>query len=448
MHEEIYSELRLYPNLELIIKDANNDSELQKQQIQELIASGVDLLIVSPNEAEPLTPLVEEAYYKNLAVIILDRKTKSELYTAYIGADNFEIGKAAGQYIANQALGKETKIIEIFGLRGSSPAMNRNLGFEHIIQQYPNLDLVATINGNWEKEDVLTNLPDVLKQHQDTKVIYAHNDRMALGAYQVCEQLGLKDSISIIGIDGLAGPNGGIAYVADGLLNATFLYPTGGEAAVRLAAKILNNEPFEKENILPTTLINANNVHVLRAQTDRILNQQQHLEQQSRTLANYRFQRNVLLGVSVLLSLLLFWSVFNRRSQKQRLDPKIETSTPPRVSSNTKQAIQPAEQSFIEQFKQSIKDNLSNPEFGVKDLCRELGLSRAQIYRKVKSELGYSVGDYLQKARLETAVKLLKTTDLSISDIAYQVGYNSPSYFSTAFKTKYDCSPSDYRKKL
>ncbi|WP_210521656.1 substrate-binding domain-containing protein [Hymenobacter terricola] len=280
-------ELSFYPNVTFRLKDARDNSNRQQQQIQEFLKEGIDLLIVSANEAEPVTPVVEEAFNRGIPVVILDRRIASKLYTAYVGGNNLAIGQAAGRYIRSLLAGRGN-IVEIQGLAGASPAVDRHRGLVSALAAYPGLRLVAQVQGDWKRPSVIASLPAVLRAHPEVNVIFAHNDRMALGAYQVCKQLGLEHRIRVVGVDGLSGPQGGIQFVQDGVLTATLLYPPGGEEAIRTAMNILEHRPYAKENILGTMVIDSTNVLTMKMQTEQLASQQQDIQRQQRLLQQQR----------------------------------------------------------------------------------------------------------------------------------------------------------------
>jgi signal transduction histidine kinase/CheY-like chemotaxis protein len=276
-------ELGFYPNVQFQMLDAHNDSDLQRRQVQELLRQHVDLLIISPNQSGPLTDLAEAAYSQGTPVIILDRRTTSRLYTAYVGGNNLEVGRTAGHYAA-QLLSQKGNIIEVLGTPGSSPAAERHRGFAQALAAYPGLRLVAQVQGDWRPASVRQQLPAVLRAHPEANLLFVHNDQMAQAAQQVARQLGLGSRLRIIGVDGLAGPGNGLQLVADGALQATLLYPTGGEQAIRTALRILRHLPYEKENLLGTMVIDSANVGAMRSQTEQLAMQQQDIQQQQRRL--------------------------------------------------------------------------------------------------------------------------------------------------------------------
>ncbi|HEY8934095.1 MAG TPA: substrate-binding domain-containing protein [Cyclobacteriaceae bacterium] len=272
-------ELAFYPEIGFEYKDAEYNSDKQIKDIEELIRQKVDVLIVSPNEAEPITPVVERAYQSGIPVIVVDRKTNSGIYSAFVGADNYEIGKLAGEYAANILQGKGS-ILEIWGLRGSSPAIDRHRGFIQALSKYPAIKIIGEVDGKFEPDTTKVNLKKTIDKLPDFNLVFAQNDVMAYAAQLICKEARPNQKIDIIGIDALPGPDAGIQFVNDKILTATFLYPTGGEEAIRIAKQILTNQPYEKENILNTTMVDAKNVRVMKLQSDKILTQQKDIVRQ------------------------------------------------------------------------------------------------------------------------------------------------------------------------
>lgn len=308
MLEGMKRELSFHPGVELIFRDANDNSDLQVQQIKELLKENIDLLLVSPNEAQPLTPIVEEVFNQAIPIVVIDRKTASNLYTSYVGANNFEIGRMAGIYAANVLHGKGN-ILEIIGLPGSTPAIERQRGFASGISNYPDIHITSQVYGNWQKQKSYDELYKIKNKLGSIDLVFAHNDLMALGASEVYRNLSLNTKVKFLGVDGLPGPGGGIEFVSDKILDATMLYPTGGEETIRTALKILNKEPFDKENILQTLIIDSTNVRLMKLQTDKINAQQKDIEKQQDLLREqqriYNNQKT-LLNTSIIALVLIF----------------------------------------------------------------------------------------------------------------------------------------------
>ena len=324
-------ELAFYPNVALEFRDALGNSQKQIDQIKELLKSNPDLLIVSPNEAEPITPIIEEVYQRGIPVVVVDRKTASSFYTAYVGGNNYEVGKTAGQYIGAALKGKG-KVLEITGLPKSSPTVERHRGFIEAIGKFPGIQIVKTLPGDWEKKVAKARLQTLNDSLLAVDLVFAHNDVMTLGAYEVFKEKGLAANIKFVGIDGLAGPLGGIQLVNDRILDATMLYPTGGEEAIRTAMQILQKKPFNKENILNTAVIDSSNARMIKMQTDKILTQQEDIERQQKRndeqIELYRNQRiflyvmSGLLVCSVVLGALALYSLVEKKKINKKLKAK------------------------------------------------------------------------------------------------------------------------------
>lgn len=318
MNNAMELQASLYPNVTLSISNANYNVENQINQLKEFIAADVDIIIVSPIQSKPITPIVEEAMKAGIPVLVVDRKTDNQKYTAYVGADNIEVGRNAAKIIVSN-LPDSLKVVEIRGLAGSSPAEERSLGFHQILDKFPSIEFMGTIQGDWEKESITGGFKELLQEIGPVDYVFVHNDRMALGAWEVARNLGIEDQIKIIGVDGLNGPNGGIQLVKEGVLNATILYPTGGDEAIKTALKILNDEIVPVNNILSTTVIDRFNAEIMQNQLNKINEQQTLLESQvtavKRQKELYYSQNNILkiiLGFSFIILGLAVYSIYSK----------------------------------------------------------------------------------------------------------------------------------------
>jgi len=321
--EGMQRELSLHPGTELIYRSANDNSELQVRQIKELLNQNIDILLVSPNEAKPLTSVVEEAYNRGIPVVVIDRKTNSDLYTAFIGINNYELGKQAGDYVA-QVLHDTANIVEVMGLQGSTPTSDREWGFEESIAKHPHMHIKTRLYGAWLQDKSSAAFLKIKDQLAPTDVVCAQNDPMAVGAYEVYKSMGMHKTVKFFGIDGLPGPDGGIQLVSDKILQATFLTPTGGEEAIATAFDILEKQPFHKENILPTVVIDSTNVRIMKLQTDRLNAQTSDIEKQYNLLQEqrriYHNQRNLLyIAIAGLLTALVLGSIVFFALRKNRI---------------------------------------------------------------------------------------------------------------------------------
>ncbi|MHB1922672.1 MAG: substrate-binding domain-containing protein [Chitinophagaceae bacterium] len=308
--EEMRMELAFHPNITFLYKDAHGNSQKQVQQIHELLASHIDALIVSPNEAAPLTPIVNEVYQMGIPVIVVDRKTNSSLYSAFVGADNQEIGFLAGQYIAHILQGKGN-IVEIQGLPGSTPAIERHEGFIRAIKNYPGLHILEELHTDWTEITASQQLERTKTIASQANLVFAHNDIMAHAAYKMYRLWGLKSRVKFIGVDAQPGPKLGISMVSRGILTATVLYPTGGKEAIRIAVKALHKQFFGKNILLRTLVIDSSNVGLMKLQTDKLLSQEKDIERQQKLISAqakiYQNQKNFLfiLLITLIIAMLL-----------------------------------------------------------------------------------------------------------------------------------------------
>ena len=306
--DKLNDELKMgeYLNDSIIVKlaSSNDDNVLQNKQVNQFIDEGVDLLIVSPNQLSAISKSVERAYDKGIPVILYDRKTNSDKYTAFIGCDNYTIGKSMGTFIAQQLQGKG-RIVEISGLVGSSPALERHRGFMDAIKPYPGLQVVASEGGNWKEEGGIQAMKRILKQTQDFDYVFAHNDRLAWGAYVAARQMRVKRNYKYTGVDGMATEGGGLELVRDGIFEASYLYPTKGDEVIALAMKILKHQPYKRDNYLSTSIITRANAELTLMEARDAERQTHNLKllhkQVDRYLADYNSQKVMLIGLALFL---------------------------------------------------------------------------------------------------------------------------------------------------
>ncbi len=259
MNKDVKDAAAQHPELDVIFIDAQNDSRRQQTDVETLLARGIDLLIISPKEAAPLTAPVAAAYKKGIPVIVLDRKVLGEEYTCFIGADNIKIGRAAGDWIVKATGGKCT-IVELKGLMTSTPGQERHKGFMEAIQGHPDVKVVFDADCKWLEPEARKEMESALSRFPAIDVVYAHNDPAAHGAYLAAkaEGKGREKVIKFVGIDAL--PHEGVAYVKDGVMNATFQYPTGGAEAIDMALKILKGQKVPKNVTLGTRYFDDANI--------------------------------------------------------------------------------------------------------------------------------------------------------------------------------------------
>ncbi len=307
MNDEITREAMFHNEVEVEIRSADDSNDKQIADIRYFMDNDFDAIVVSPNEAEPLTPIVREAYEKGIPVIIFDRNIVGDSYTAYLGIDNEEIGRAAARYARNLT-GANGRALEIYGLPGSTPADGRHKGFSDEFLPTGGT-ILASVPGNWRQEDAEAVVDSLLRIYNNVDLIYAHNDRMAIGAAEVARRLG-RDSIRIIGID--AAPTIGVQAVADSVIDATFLYPTEGQRVIRTALDILEGRPYQRTTILPaSSAVDLSNADILLLQNETLSDETDKLRQAKIQIDDYleRYTSQTTLFYACLAIIVLLFGV-------------------------------------------------------------------------------------------------------------------------------------------
>ena len=481
------AELRMgayfHDNVELKFAAAYDSDERQVQQIDSLVNDGIDLLIVAPNQVQTISPAIDRAYDKGIPVIVFERKTSSQKHTAFISADNYEMGRVMGEYIVSRLHGQGT-LLEIKGLEGSSPAIERHNGFMDAIKDAPGIKVVGSLQGDWTEPTAYERTKQWLANHKEVRVdlVFGANDRTAMGArraFQLLTQSGEERMGPLFcGIDGLPGENGGIQLVRDSLLDASYIYPTHGDQIIELAVNILEGKPYEKETLMMSALVTSDNAKVLLMQGEELMRQADRLDQLHHKADNYLHELDTQrivnwLAIGIIALLIVIFELFylyhlrkinmqrervvntlwnlkpenvpaasepSESPQKSEIPEELESTVIPEESDPTAVSL------FITRFKDVVEARLTDSDISVEDLAADMNLSRVQLYRKVKAVTGSSPVELLRTARLNRAYQLLLTTDKSVSEVAYAVGFTAPSYFTKCFKEEYGMVPGDVRK--
>lgn len=527
---EMRMETYLQEDIELRFAAAHDSDERQVQQIDSLVKTGIDLLIVAPNQVQTITPAIDKAYDSGIPVIVFERKTSSKKYTAFISADNYEMGRTMGEYIAKQMSGKG-RVMEIMGLKGSSPAIERHKGFADALSHYPDIQLAATLQGDWTEESAVKATEQWLSQQsslQPIDFVFAQNDRMAIGARRTAANSPLFTQqfshTKYCGIDGLPGKDGGIQQVLDSVLDATYIYPTHGDQVLDLAVAILDGKPYDKEVMLKSALVTRDNASALLMQSEETMRQTEWLDQLHAKADSYLHeldtQRLLTLALTVIIVMVIVSAAFvvismRRRHNLERQAFSLVTSpattqaeiiTPPAAkteaatpaTTNTETTSQdttnneeptdaeaetgnqsddslpaqpssttgnkpeitdvtPEEQAdieaeadadshFLERLRSHVQEEMSDTDFSVETLAAQMGMSRVQLYRKVKLLTGRTPVDIIRLSRLNRSKVLLAQEGTTISEVAYSIGFSSPSYFTKCFKDEFGILPGDIKK--
>lgn len=316
LNDELLMETYQHKDVELLFASAKDNDKLQTEQIEKFIQRGVDLLIISPNQVHSITPVIDKAYDKGIPIILFDRKTDSQKYTAFIGADNVKVGKTIGDFIAKTLHG-EGKVIEIKGLDNSSPAIDRHKGFVQALSKYPDIQLKRTLSGEWTKESGYKSIKSAIADAKDCNIIWGQNDRMAEGAQRAMAEVGIRN-VLYVGTDALPNKGGGIEAVHNGKLLASYIYPTRGDMVMQLAMRILKKQPFHRDNYLKGALVTKDNAKVLLLQNEEMMKQRSRLSDLNSKvdiyLAQYNHQKIYMLLGGVIIALLIGLIVYIYRT--------------------------------------------------------------------------------------------------------------------------------------
>lgn len=322
LNDELRDATYLHDNVELHVVSADDNDKHQIRQINAFMNEDVDLLIVSPNQMNTVTPAIDRAYDSGIPVVLFDRKTDSGKYTAFVGADNEKIGRTIGEYIATRLGGKGT-VVEIRGLEGSSPAIERHKGFVSAIRKYPGIRLLASESGTWLQQSGDSVAAKMFARGIVPDYVFGQNDRMAHGAWLAARRCGLEGRIRFVGIDALPGEGGGIELVRDGVLDASYIYPTRGDIVMQQALSILESRPYERDLYMKAALVTKDNAETMLMQAEEMSHISDQLEKLHRRVnfffTQYSHQKvYFLLCAIILLLVIVAFAAFYRMVMVRR----------------------------------------------------------------------------------------------------------------------------------
>lgn len=465
VNNEMLAAQHLYEQTaEVSIACAYDDTERQIKQIDSLVSSGIDLLVVAPNEANQLADVIANVRKKGIPVIYFDRKATTDDYTAFIGGSNVEAGRTMAEYALSLGGGF---VMEITGAMSTSPAQERHEGFSKVMVAHPELKYVCK-QADWTSDEACRIVEEQIKTGEVPDIVFCHNDGMATGVYKAVVEQNIEGRIKIIGIDGL--PGEGIEYVQFGHQVGTYVYPTRGDKIVKLALDILTGHPYERENALKGILVTPENVNLIDLNSREMMAQNKDLiivqDKLEQYFGWYNLQRKMLVGsvitiIVLMMAIAMVWRAYlqTRKTIRQRQMMNEEQllfytdANRRKVAEifSTPQEKLPAPKKqdtlFAEQLNEVIRKNLSNPNLKMEELGEEMGLGRVQLYRKVKAITGVTPVELLRRIRLQEAYVLLGSTTKTIAEIAFEVGFNTPGYFSKCFKEEYGKLPGEIREK-
>ena len=450
MNYEMERELLLHPDMTLSRRIAYGSNELQCAQIDSFIKERVDLLIVSPNEAKQVQPAVTRAYRAGIPVIVADRRVPGDEWTAFIGGDNYKVGQLMAQWVlekasdrGSKAKGKSFVVLEVAGLPGSTPATLRHKGMMEGIEEAKGEGLeakveVQSVMGRWYKENAYEAVSAYLETHPLPDVIVAHNDLMAIGAAEAA------GGVPIMGVDGI---HPGLQAIVDGKIECSATYSSRGDMIIDAAARIIHKEPYVRDTVLETALVDITAAKPMLKQDEAITRDLETFHVMQVRLDNkwrlLQLDRNILVCCVCFFFLLFVVSLSFILFNQQKMQKEIRRDILPQLE-EVQEAIQLSkkDEAFAERLRQVVDDYLKDPNLNVEFLGGKLQLSRTQLFRRVKAVAGKGPLDYIRERRLIRADELLRTTDMTIQQVALELCFSSPGYFTKCYKEYFGHLPS------
>ena len=461
MNYEMERELLLHPDMSLSRRIAYGSNELQCAQIDSFIKERVDLLIVSPNEAKQVQPAVTRAYRAGIPVIVADRRVPGDEWTAFIGGDNYKVGRLMAQWVIGKASDKGSKakgkpfvVLEVAGLPGSTPATLRHKGMMEGIEEAKEEGLAAKVEmqsvmGSWYKENAHEVVSEYLETHPLPDVIVAHNDLMAIGAaeavaYYQTSHLKSQRYIPIMGVDGI---RPGLQAIVDGKIECSATYSSRGDMVIDAAARIIHKESYVRDTVLETALVDITAAYPMLKQVEAITRDLETLHivqmQSESKWRQLRFDRFILILFVVFFFILFVITLAYVFIKQRKIQTEIKHDIIPQLE-DMQEAIQLSHRdvAFADRLKQAVDDHLTDQNLSVEYLGMMLQLSRTQLFRRVKTVTGKGPLDYIRERRLIRADQLLHTTDMTIQQVALELCFSSSGYFTKCYKEYFGHLPS------
>lgn len=467
MQEELRREALQYPDLRLIFCQSNGNLLLQEHQIDSLAASGADLIIVSTDAPSIIQDATDRVFDMGIPVITSSRGN-SEKYTALVATDNYEVGVKLAECLVGYASENgyterhPLEVIEICGKDEDTSPRQRHAGLTETLEQSRFVRLNGWAAGDWEEELALHVTDSLMLIYPNTKAIVAHNDIMAHAAWKASKARNPENSLYILGVDAIADGGEGLASIISGEINASVSNVTRGDLMIQTAYAILKHQPYVRDYYVPLEIVDqSSNQLMMRMAKELVLERRTMQTVESRT--NQIGQQAlwlkgviIILGICLLLAVCVLVIVLlynshtqrrmmenNRRSmiehQQKQLDDIYAELAKVKIS-------QDSSTDFVDKLKDIIVMHIADPNFNVDQLSRELGVSRAQLFRKVKAQIGTTPVELIRTLRLQKARQLLQTTNLSVQQIAEAVGIQSTSYFTNSYKTMFGLLPKQEKR--
>lgn len=442
MNDEMDCELLLHPMITLNRRIAYGDSERQCAQIDSFISERVDVLIVSPNDAESVRPAISRAYKAGIPVVVADRRISGDDWTAFIGGDNYGIGRLMAQW----AVSKDAKsVLEVTGLPNSQAETQRHQGFIDGIKEARESGHKISIAAIAGHIDAYTAVMAYASDHSDIDVIVAHNDMMAVEASRAVQTANDNSSIPIMGVDGI---EIGLQAIVDGRIECTALYPSRGDILIKTAVNIITGESFARDTILETMLIDASVAYPLLQQQIMRRHDLETMQwvrlQSSAQWKQANKEKVLLIAVIVVVILILLGALCYVIFSQRKMQTEIHSTILPQLE-DVQDAIQVnrRDAAFVERIQQIVDEHLTDPNMNVELLAGMLFIDRTQLFRRVKTATGKGPSEFIRERRLLRADELLQTTDKTVREVALELCFSNPGYFSKYYKEYFGHLPSE-----
>lgn len=464
MIDEIEQEAVLHPELSLRLLNACGDYALQEKQIIALADKGADLLIVGTGDPMYVREALDYVAAKGVPVVINSHNPQVDEYTAYVGTDNYAAGLMMGQYLAEHAkqAGRTAqhplRAIEVVGVMGTPAVDERYNGLREYLEGHKEVDITAVAQADWKYEKARYLTDSLLQVLPDIDIIVAQSDIMAFGAYEAGKARFPEKDFHILGVDALSGKGSGVEAILEGKIEASITNVSRGDLMVQTACDILHGKPFVRDMFLQPVLVDQSSKRLMMRMSEELNNESKVIQTLQLRMDNLWGEADTLKNTNAVLifcllllilltGVVIFLCRYRLRIHQERAQNAIVLERQQRqldkISAELCQvkATQTQDEKFINNLQEFINKHLSDPELSIEMLSAELGLSRAQLFRKVKAKLGVSPVDLIRQIRMQKAQQMFRRTDLSVSEVAYSVGFSSSSYFSKCYKDYFGVAP-------
>ncbi len=469
MRDEIFQEAVLHPELNLVLKTAYGNSELQVAQIDSFVEMNPDLLIVCVEDPMTIMDATDRAFDSGIPIVINSKNPKLTKYSAYVGTDNIAVGWLMAEYLLNIAQEQKRDgnnplcVAEILGKIGAPAVSERYIALRDSLNGHDEVVIVSSVCGDWDYNKSYRLVDSLLHVNPEIDVIVAQNDIMALAAYASCAINNPSHDYHILGVDALSGYGNGIEAILDGKIAASITNVSRGDLIVQTACNILYNKPYVRDSCLQPVLVDQSSKSLMSQMMQEMSNESKVIKTLQLKVDKFLYETNNLKNTNLVLSfsllLLALIAIFTIFIYRYKLQVKREQEQNAKLMATQQEQLekiaaeleqvrssQSVDEEFLKKLRDEIELHIDDSEYSVETLAMTLGVSRAQLFRRVKSLTGVTPLVMLKQVRLRKARQLLQCTDMNVQQVAYSVGYTLPSYFSNNYKEMFGVLPSEDRR--